>query len=1283
MNNLMAIICENGCELMKNKLKNLILGVTACIGVTLAGICMPAYAAGFGVDQLFYDSFDSGTSSIVNESGKIIATEDTYDVMHNTVLTISNTDGKQSGTIFSRFQQPEVWTKSKKILISYELMQSGPGTSSDKFENWFRLKGTKGNRDMMLRIQSSNKINLYYDSDGAKVNFEQDTWYAIDVAIDFDNGRYQCFVNGNMINSGSLGEYTSLQNLYFGSKMEPGSILKLMLDNFTVSDFGASKYVYTDASVAEDGSYVKIRLSESMLPDMKDCISETKIVNTLTESSVSIGTPEMCGRTILIPIEDAMTELGEYAVILPQGHKSILGKELADNIVYIQGIEKKPSLKHEILSDDYEEDEKFRPYLDRAGHDIVDWDESYGKVLKLSGTGKSKNSGIFYTVDEMQTSNNLIIQYDTYIEKEGSLFSLIAECELNKFAGNFCFNKSGKLASISSDTMADAECQYAETDQNGFKLMNCDANIWHRVMHVINRINGTVDTYIDDNKISTEIIRTDPVLRIYFRQFAYNGTDGTEDSDVMYIDNFKVGYDESVKEYVNSVRITDSTGNIYGPLTNCVRASAEAMKIKFSAPIETTDVMKYIKVYSDNHSPELLQGEYSDQNNELTIYFGEYLHMGDKYNIHITVPNSTNGNVFAEYNSSFTVSSYSELKIENITVKANGVKVTDLSEISDGAELSLSFDVKNITEEDVEVVASFLGKNDFALKNNQTSMQKVAAYTNSYFIDIMSFKAEDMTDFEVIFTDKEYKLLAEPLKIGGAEFIPDKWSLNISGVIENEGESILINVVKPGKKLSALDDTNANDIIAYKAVDSVGENGSFNINFKMRGYPSGEYTAVLTSGSNTVEMPVVYVDIEHFRDYVLLPLNDCTSISDVKNVLEAGIDDCGINSKKFVGSTFKVASKIIHSYLSAGNRFVLTDAKLEESKNILQKALVIDLVCNGSIDDMFAYGDALGLDNGLLANLYKKTYVSAEVKKNITTALRGQEIDSFDNFDEKLYELFTLKVIASAKGYDDVREVMQALSGKIGIGSSGSNDAYRAVTGKRYSSYADLKAAFDAANVSVPNSYGGGGGGGSSSTTGKSFSAPLSNGTGETKEQIPIRIFCDLDSVPWAQEAITSLAEKGIISGRTQERFYPNDYITRAEFARIVADAFAADTKPAQIKFNDVHSSDWYSNYVARCYSAELIMGVSDELFGAADTLTRQDLVVILCRAAEKTNYKFIETKRPAFKDADSISDYAKSSVEKMYSSGLINGVDSELFAPLANATRAQAAYLVYKIKDN
>ena len=57
-----------------------------------------------------------------------------------------------------------------------------------------------------------------------------------------------------------------------------------------------------------------------------------------------------------------------------------------------------------------------------------------------------------------------------------------------------------------------------------------------------------------------------------------------------------------------------------------------------------------------------------------------------------------------------------------------------------------------------------------------------------------------------------------------------------------------------------------------------------------------------------------------------------------------------------------------------------------------------------------------------------------------------------------------------------------------------------------------------------------------------------------------------------------------------------------------------------------------------------------------------------------------IETPHELFADDDEISDYAKKAVYALRAAGVVSGITDDEFAPKENATRAQAAKIIYSI---
>lgn len=217
--------------------------------------------------------------------------------------------------------------------------------------------------------------------------------------------------------------------------------------------------------------------------------------------------------------------------------------------------------------------------------------------------------------------------------------------------------------------------------------------------------------------------------------------------------------------------------------------------------------------------------------------------------------------------------------------------------------------------------------------------------------------------------------------------------------------------------------------------------------------------------------------------------------------------------------------------------------------------------------------------------------------------------------------------------------------------------------------------------LSGGNSGGSGGGGssGGGSSSGYAYGGAAGTSVGNTGAISGASVnFTDLDSVPWAYEAITALANKGVLAGVGNGMFAPDDSVTRAQFSKMVCECFGINAE-GNAEFNDVSKDSWYYGYVTKLANAGIINGVGNGNFEPDGLITRQDMSVMLVRIINKMNYAIPKTEQTeTFSDDADIADYAKSSVYELVAYGILTGTDGKAM-PQDNATRAQAAALIYR----
>ena len=176
-------------------------------------------------------------------------------------------------------------------------------------------------------------------------------------------------------------------------------------------------------------------------------------------------------------------------------------------------------------------------------------------------------------------------------------------------------------------------------------------------------------------------------------------------------------------------------------------------------------------------------------------------------------------------------------------------------------------------------------------------------------------------------------------------------------------------------------------------------------------------------------------------------------------------------------------------------------------------------------------------------------------------------------------------------------------------------------------------------------------------------------------------IYKDISNVVWAKNAIITLTDLGVLTGYGDLTFRPDELVTREQFVKIVAEAFDLKSDGEDVVFDDVDKNAWYYPYVKAAYQNGIITGYSENLFGIGDTITRQDMCTICYKLLKnRIDVKFVGDL--TFDDSEEISDYAKEAVATLVNYGVLNGTGDNQFKPFDNATRVQAAKVVYLLMN-
>ena len=514
------------------------------------------------------------------------------------------------------------------------------------------------------------------------------------------------------------------------------------------------------------------------------------------------------------------------------------------------------------------------------------------------------------------------------------------------------------------------------------------------------------------------------------------------------------------------------------------------------------------------------------------------------------------------------------------------------------------------------------------------------------------------------------------------------FEITSSGSISaKRGEEITIDVYYPDKTYTDLLNADIGDytkILLRRDQTTVGESGKYEFKFKVGDIPTGEYTVRISktnakTADDVVVEKLVYSNPNDYKTAVEA-LNKATNVTELKNIIDTYSMALGIDLSNETDS-----DAVLTIMLNSVKAEKLKSDDAKSVQNCFNLSKLVAELNSSKTENINSKITLLDLSKCGLDGYYTKSYVNEDVQKNLTSRVSGKNFDSIPKLYKSLCEQFVLAVVEKSGSNSAIKEVIDGFSEEIGASVSGFSERNLSeLSGQNYNDYSALKSAIDnikSSNSGSPSSSGGNRGGGSGGSIGGTKTYPTVVPDTDNKDiELNYYVFDDLDGVEWAREPICKLAEMGVLRGKEYRLFYPNDNITREEFVKMLTVAYKLNIENKTAKFTDVNADDWFMPYVAAAFENGIVNGVSDDMFGTGQNITRQDLAVMAYNAALKNGVEFNTEGVQKFSDDDKISDYAKTAVYALKSQDIVNGIDGKNFAPQDTATRAEAAKILYAL---
>ncbi|WP_421617592.1 chitobiase/beta-hexosaminidase C-terminal domain-containing protein [Brevibacillus sp. TJ4] len=166
----------------------------------------------------------------------------------------------------------------------------------------------------------------------------------------------------------------------------------------------------------------------------------------------------------------------------------------------------------------------------------------------------------------------------------------------------------------------------------------------------------------------------------------------------------------------------------------------------------------------------------------------------------------------------------------------------------------------------------------------------------------------------------------------------------------------------------------------------------------------------------------------------------------------------------------------------------------------------------------------------------------------------------------------------------------------------------------------------------------------------------------------------------WAKNYILRAVEKGFVSGYPDGTFKPNNPVTRAEFTVMLAGALKLKSEGTALTFADNEQiGEWAKQAVAQAVEARIIDGYDDGSFRPNNRITRAEMAAMIARSLTLQTNPGMST---GFADDEVIPQWAKGAVEAIRKLGIVDGRGGNRFVANEIATRAEATVMLLRMLE-
>lgn len=166
----------------------------------------------------------------------------------------------------------------------------------------------------------------------------------------------------------------------------------------------------------------------------------------------------------------------------------------------------------------------------------------------------------------------------------------------------------------------------------------------------------------------------------------------------------------------------------------------------------------------------------------------------------------------------------------------------------------------------------------------------------------------------------------------------------------------------------------------------------------------------------------------------------------------------------------------------------------------------------------------------------------------------------------------------------------------------------------------------------------------------------------------------DVNSSYWAHKEVKTLSQNEIVLGYERSYFLPEDKISRAEVAALLAEALGLNVADRKQRFKDVPSNHWAVGAINALYKEGIVKGDPNGNFSPESVLKREHLAIMFSKAfslkavSSAENFADVKAGSPTFDP-----------IQRLAASGIAKGYPDHTFKPRNDVKRSQYAAFLYR----